>query len=60
MSKVKKAYIDDQHKYKVSAYRKVKNQCKEIPTDHNAFILDLEIPVGKINQKITKWNFNEI
>ena len=57
MGKVKKVYIDDKHKFKVAGYKKVGKKSKETATDHNAIVIDLEVPVGKNKEKIVKWNF---
>ena len=58
LSKIKKVYIDDQHKYKPMGYRKVNKVVKETPTDHNVILLQIEVPVEKIKEKIVKWNFS--
>ena len=57
-NKTKSLYIDDKHKFKICRYKKVKDETKEIFTDHNPMIIDFEIPVEKNIQKQTIWNLS--
>ena len=56
--KVKSVLIDDHHKYKICRYKKVDNVTKEITTDHNSMIIQMEIPIEKHKFRKTIWNLS--
>ena len=57
-NKIKKVYIDDEHKYKMHRYRKINNKSEEIATDHNPILINLEVEIGNKKEKITRWNIS--